>query len=194
MFLLITGLILFLGAHSSRIFFENLRSDFIANRGGATWKALYSVISLSGFVLIIFGYAQARLDTTHLWFPPSWLAPLTMILTLLAFILLAAAYVPGNRIRTAVGHPMVLGVKVWAFAHLLVNGELASIILFGSFLAWAVASFISGRQRDRRKGAIPVAKVGIGSTVLTVVIGLIAWVIFALWLHIRWIGVNPLIA
>jgi len=194
MFLLITGLILFLGAHSSRIFFENLRSDFIAKRGDTTWKALYSVISITGFVLIIFGYSQARQNTIHLWFPPSWLAPLTILLTLLAFILLAAAYVPGNRLRTAVGHPMVLGVKVWAVAHLLVNGELASIILFGSFLTWAVASFISCRRRDRRKGAMPVEKVGIGSTVLAVVVGLIAWVIFALWLHVRWIGVNPIIS
>ena len=190
MLLLIAGLVLFLGVHSTRIVAEPARRRFIAERGENAWKGLYSVVSLVGFVLIIVGYRAA--PDAILWLPPTWLRHVTLLLTAVAFVLLAAAYVPGNRIKAAVGHPMVLGVKVWAFAHLLANGALASVVLFGAFLAWAVADYVAARRRDRSDGVERVATGGLGANVGTVAIGLVAWVAFVGWLHVWLIGVSPI--
>ena len=208
MLILIAGLALFLGAHSARIVAEEARQRFIAARGENAWKGLYSIVSLVGIVLIVIGYRAA--PEIILWVPPAGLRHVTLLLTAIAFVLLAAAYVPGNRLRTAVGHPMVLGVKVWAFAHLLANGTLASVVLFGAFLAWAVADYVASRRRDRRAGVAPgetlvagaagggggavarPATGGIGASVATLVIGLVAWVAFVGWLHLWLIGVSPI--
>ena len=146
---LILGLILFLGVHSVRIFAEGWRTAQIAQRGEGAWKGLYSVASIVGFGLIIWGYGLAREQPTVLWPPQLWARHLASLLTLVAFILLAAAYVPKNGIKAWVHHPMVLGVKVWALAHLLANHTLADLLLFGSFLVWAVLDFRAARQRDR---------------------------------------------
>lgn len=194
MLILIAGLVLFLGAHSARIVAEPARQRFIATRGENVWKGLFSIVSLIGLVLIVIGYRAA--PEVILWVPPTGLRHVSLLLTAVAFVLVAAAYVPGNRIKAAVGHPMVLGVKVWAFAHLLANGALASVTLFGAFLAWAVADFIASRRRDRREGVEGSARSrvetgGLTADLATVGIGLVAWVVFAGWLH-RWlIGVSP---
>jgi uncharacterized membrane protein len=112
------------------------------------------------------------------------------LLTLPAFVLMAAAYVPGTRIRARLGHPMVLGVKLWALAHLLSNGRLADILLFGSFLVWAVACFRAARARDRRDGVVrPVGPVS--RDAIAVAVGVAGWVVFALFLHGWLIGVAP---
>jgi uncharacterized membrane protein len=112
------------------------------------------------------------------------------LLTVPAFVLLAAAYVPGNRIKAAVGHPMVAGVKTWAFAHLLANGTLAAVVLFGAFLVWAVVDFASARRRDRAAGTrYPAGAVSRDAIVL--VVGLAAWALFAFLLHGWLIGVSP---
>jgi len=190
MLLMIIGLVVFLGLHSSRIVAEDYRQRFIAERGENTWKGVYSILSLIGFVLIIIGYGQARQSPTLLWLSPVWLSHLNALLMVAVFVLLAAAYVPANHIRSAVGHPMVLGVKLWAFGHLLANGELGSVVLFGSFLAWAVADYIAARRRDRSQDLQKQANGKMTATLLTVGIGLVAWIIFAGWLH-RWlIGVS----
>ena len=194
MLLLIAGLVLFLGVHSARVFAEDARRRFIAERGENAWKGLYSLASIVGFVLIVVGYGQTRGAPVYLWTPPAWLAHVNLVLSAVAFVLVAAAYVPGNRIRVAVGHPMVLGVKVWAFGHLLANGELASVVLFGAFLAWAVLDFVAARRRDRVEGVERVATGGLGSDVATVGIGLVAWIAFAGWLHLWLIGVSPIVA
>lgn len=191
MFLMIVGLALFLGVHSTRVFAEGFRQRLIDQRGENTWKGLYSLVSLVGFAMIIFGYGQARQSPDFLWFPPPWLAHVNVLFMAVAFVLLAAAYVPGNRIRAAVGHPMVLGVKVWAFGHLIANGELANVVLFGSFLAWAVADFIAARRRDRAQDVQRAATGGLGADALTIAVGLIAWVAFAGWLHLWLIGISP---
>ena len=192
MLILIAGLALFLGVHSVRIFAEEPRRRFIAERGENAWKTLYSLVAALGLVLIVVGYGRASADPVLLWSPPLWLRHVTLLLTAVAFVLLAAAYVPGNRIRAAVGHPMVLGVKVWAFAHLLANGTLPSLVLFGAFLAWAVADFVAARRRDRREGIERTASGGLGASLATVAAGLVAWVLFVGWLH-RWlIGVSPI--
>jgi uncharacterized membrane protein len=133
---------------------------------------------------------MARQQPTLLWQPPGWAPHAAGLLTAIAFVLVAAAYVPGNRIRARLGHPMLAGTKVWAFAHLLANGTLADLLLFGAFLAWAVVTFASARRRDRTAG-VTVAPGSAKGDVMAVAIGLAAWAVFAFWLHASWIGVHP---
>jgi uncharacterized membrane protein len=189
--LLILGLVLFLGAHSVRIFAEGWRTRQVARLGPNGWKSLYSVLSLIGLVLIVWGYGQARLTPIALWIPSVGMRHLASLLTLASFILLAAAYVPRNAIKARIGHPMVVGVKVWALAHLLANHTLADVVLFGSFLIWAVLDFRAARARDRAAGTVrPAGGTLLGSAV-AVCAGLIAWAVFAFWAHGAWIGVRP---
>jgi uncharacterized membrane protein len=190
MTLLLLGLLIFLGSHSVRIFAEPWRGARVAAMGLNAWKGVYSVVAIAGFVLIVWGYGQARGAPVIVFSPPVWTKHVAALLTIPAFILLAAAYVPGTRIKRAVGHPMVAGVKTWAFAHLLANGTLADIVLFGTFLAWAIADYIAARRRDRAAGTVYV--VGpITRDVAAVVVGLVAWAAFAFWLHAVLIGVRP---
>lgn len=191
MTLLIAGLLLFLGAHSTRVFADGWRAQMIGRIGEKPWKGLVSVVSLLGFVLIVIGYGIARTDPLVLWVPPVWTRHLAIPLTLIAFILLVAAYVPRNGIKARIGHPMIAGVKIWAFAHLLANGTLADLLLFGGFLAWAILDFRTSRRRDRAQGTRAPAG-SLPRTLLTVLIGVAAWAVFAMFLHTRWIGVSPL--
>ena len=186
--LLILGLLTFLGVHSVRIFAEGWRNARRAAMGEMAWKGVYSVVSLIGLVLIVKGYGEARLTPTLLWVSPTWTAHLAALLTLVSFVLLTAAYVPRNAIKLRLKHPMVLGVKVWALAHLVANGTLADVILFGSFLAWAILCFRSARRREPAPVAGTPSALG---TALTVVIGLVAWAAFAMWGHAALIGVAP---
>ena len=190
MTLLILGLVLFLGVHSTRIVAEGWRRRFIAQRGEMAWKGLYAVLSIAGFALIVWGYGQARLQPVVLWGSPTWTRHLAALLTVPALILLVAAYVPGNAIKARLKHPMVLGVKVWAFAHLLANNTLADLLLFGGFLVWAVFSFRAARGRDRAQGIVYAPGRAL-PTVIAVVGGLAAWAFFAFWAHSAWIGVKP---
>jgi uncharacterized membrane protein len=190
MVVLILGLVIFLGAHSVRIVAEDWRTRQRARLGQGKWKGVYSVVSLVGFVLIVWGYGLARADPVLVWAPPVWTRHLAGPLTLLAFVLLAAAYVPGNQIKARVGHPMILSVKVWAFAHLLANGALHGMLLFGAFLAWAIADFAAARRRDRAAKTVH-ASGSAGRTLAAVVAGAAAWAIFAFALHGWLIGVRP---
>jgi uncharacterized membrane protein len=187
---LILGLVLFLGVHSLRIFADGWRSAQIARMGELPWKGVYSLLSIAGLGLIVWGYGFARADPVVLWIPPVWTRHLAALLTVPAFILLVAAYLPGSHIKAKVGHPMVAGVKIWALAHLLANGNLADVILFGAFLIWAVASFVSSRRRDRIAGrTYPVCCWTRDASVAA--IGLLAWALFAMWGHTWLIGVRP---
>jgi uncharacterized membrane protein len=190
MTLLIVGLVLFLATHSVRIFANDWRSARIASLGLRPWKGLYSVASIIGFVLIVIGYGVARGQPVVLYHPPTWTRHVAALLTVPAFILLVAAYVPGTRIKRVVGHPMVAGVKTWAFAHLLANGTLADVVLFGSFLVWSVADYTASRRRDRAEGTVYVTGPA-SRDAIAVVIGLAAWAVFAFWLHGPLIGVRP---
>lgn len=191
MALLIAGLIVFLGVHSVRIFAEDWRTAQIAKIGPKVWKGGYALLSLLGFVLIVYGYGLARQAPVVLYSPPAWTRHLAALLTLPAFILVTAAYVPGTRIKRAVSHPMVLGVKVWAVAHLLANGTLADLVLFGSILVWSVFNYAAAKQRDRAAGTVYTAGPA-SRDVRAVVIGLAVWAVFAFWLHGVLIGVRPL--
>jgi uncharacterized membrane protein len=188
---LVLGLILFLGVHSLRIFADPWRSAQIARLGEGPWKGLYSLASIAGFVLILWGFARARAATVVLWSPPFWTHYVALVLTLIAFVLIVAAYVPGTRIKSRLHHPMVLSVKVWAFAHLISNGTLADVVLFGSFLVWAIANLASLRRRDRAAGTVYPAGT-VGKDAVAVVVGVVAWAVFAFWLHGWLFGVRPL--
>lgn len=187
---LILGLVLFLGVHSVRIVADGWRSATIARVGAAAWKGGYTLVALAGFALIVWGYGQARMAPVALWMPMVWTRHLAALLMLASFVLLAAAYVPKNGIQAAVHHPMVLGVKVWAAAHLLANHTLADLLLFGAFLAWAVLDFRSARRRDRAAGTVYPAG-SLGGTLLAVGLGIVAWAVFAFWAHGWLIGVRP---
>ena len=188
---LILGLVLFLGIHSVRLFADRLRARFLAARGLNAWKGLYSLVALAGFVLICIGFGQARQTPWVLWSPPRWTHDLAALFTLVAFVLVTAAYVPANGIKARVKDPMILGVKCWAAGHLLANGTLADVVLFGSFLAWAVLDFRAARQR-RRAGTEPaIGPVKRGRSAVVVVVGVLAWMLFALHLHQPLIGVAP---
>ena len=190
MTMLILGLLLFLGVHSLRIFAEGWRTGLRQRMGENAFKGLYSVLSIVGFALIVWGYGVARQQPLALWASPVWTRHLAALLTLPAFVLLVAAYIPGNAIKARLHHPMVIAVKVWAAAHLLANNTLADLLLFGSFLVWAALSFRAARQRDRVAHTVYLPGRAM-PTVTTVVVGLVAWIGFALRAHTAWIGVRP---
>jgi len=190
MLLLITGLVLFLGIHSTRIVAEDWRGRQRARLGEKGWKLAYTAVSLLGFGLVVYGYGLARQTPQALWATPRGMNHLAALLTLLSFVLLVAAYIPGNAIKARLRHPMMLSVKVWALAHLLANNTLADVLLFGSFLIWAVLAFRAARQRDRLSPPAPL-QTKASATMLTVLIGLAAWAGFALWGHQALIGVRP---
>jgi uncharacterized membrane protein len=190
MTILLIGLIIFLGIHSTRIVADGWRGAQIARIGPGPWKLGYTVLSLIGFYLLLWGYGAARQAPVVLWTPPVAMRHVAGLLTLIAFVLLAATYVPRNGIKARLHHPMVLSVKLWALAHLLANGTLADVLLFGSFLAWSVLSFSAARRRDRAAGTRYPAGTMAG-TLATVVVGGAAWALFAFRLHGWLIGVQP---
>ena len=191
MLMLLLGLILFLGVHSTRIVAEDWRGAAIARIGPLPWKALYTLVSLLGFVVLVWGFRMARQDTLVLWSSPSWMRHVTAVLMMVSFVLLVSAYIPRNWFKARLHHPMVLGVKVWAVAHLLANGVAADVLLFGAFLVWAVMSFRAARARDRANHTVYPPGTAIGTSI-ALAVGLVAWSVFALLLHGPLIGVRPL--
>ncbi len=194
MFLLILGLVLFLGTHA----FTTLRARraaLVNQIGENRYKLGYTALSLLGLVLIGVGFHDYRLEgMIPVWNPPVWTRHLALTLVLLAFISLAATYIPSH-IRAKAKHPMLLAVKIWATAHLLANGDLGSMLLFGGFLAWAVSARISLKRRERAAGVPAGGRAAIDvptgwrNDVLVVLIGTAAWFIFARYLHYPVIGV-----
>ena len=206
---LIIGLILFLGAHSIRMVADDWRTQAIASWGEKPFKGVYSLLALVGFYAMVTGYAEARMQTVALWTPPIATRHVSVLLMLFASVLMAAAYVPRNHLKMRMGHPMVLSVKVWALAHLLANGNLADVVLFGSFLVWSVFNFKAAKARDRAAasealrlqadgaentnavpGDQPIANTT--ATLLTVLIGVALWALFVFYLHVQMVGVSPL--
>ncbi|CAO1666597.1 NnrU family protein [Vreelandella maris] len=188
MTIMIIGLLIFLGSHSVRIFAENWRQQQIAKFGEITWKIAYSAVSVIGLAIAIYGFGQMRLDPIYVWQPPMGMRHAVALLMLPAFIMLVAAYVPHNAIKAKLGHPMMLSVKIWAFAHLLANGRLGDIVFFAAFLIWAILAFKAAKKRGRLTPAAPVKTTKM-ATIATVLIGLVAYVVFAFYLHTVLIGV-----
>jgi uncharacterized membrane protein len=196
---LILGLVLFLGVHALRVFAEGTRQKLIGAMGPFVYKAFYSIVSIIGLLLIVSGYSAARIEPIVLYTPPTGVAHAASLLTLIAFVLLIAAYIPGNLILRKLKHPMTLAVKVWAFAHLLSNGTLADVLFFGGFLVWSVLVYRSARRRA------PVENPGLSNlpaviasrppsmlaSLVTLVVGIGAWAWFAFEGHAMLIGVAP---
>ena len=192
MLVLVVGLVIFLGVHSVSIVAPGWRTATVARLGERPWKGLYSLASALGLALIIVGYGMARRDPVVLYVPPAGLRHLALVLMLPVFPLLFAAYLPG-RIRAIAKHPFLLAVKLWALAHLLANGMLADVLLFGAFLAWAVADRISVKRRPAAQThEVPAAPPGAANDAIALIGGLVVYAVFILWAH-RWIvGVSPL--
>jgi len=205
---LILGLILFLGAHSVRIWADGWRNQTIEAYGEKAFKGVYALVSILGFYFLVVGYGEARLQTVALWNPPIFTKHISMLLMLLSSILLMATYIPRNHFKMRLGHPMVLSVKVWALSHLLANGNLADLVMFGSFLIWAVLNFRSARARDRALLLnLNVTEEAAGesiaesesahqpkllSTIITLVGGIAIWALITFVLHAKIVGVSPM--
>ena len=186
MTLLVLGLVLFLGMHSVAIVAPAWR-DAQAARNERAWKGVYAVVSLVGFVLLVYGYGLARQSPVLLYTPPAGMRHLVMLLMLPVFPLLLAVYLPG-RIKTLTKHPMLVATKLWALSHLLVNGTLADVLLFGGFLAWAVVERISLKRRVARP--VPGAPPSAMNDAIAVVVGLAVYGIFVWQGHAWLIGVS----
>lgn len=190
MAVLIAGLALFLGIHLVPVF-TGIRASLRARLGEGGYRGLFSLVSVFGLLLIVWGYGIAREAPVIVWDPPLWTRHLAALLNVFAFVLLAAAYLPG-RIRETVRHPMLAAVKLWAFAHLMANGTLADILLFGSFLAWALVDRISVKRRERA-GLVTVTGGPVRNDIAAIVIGGAVYVLFAFWLHEALVGVAPFV-
>jgi uncharacterized membrane protein len=184
---LILGLVLFLGVHLLTTQRE-LRARFVVSMGEGGYKGFYSLVSLAGLGLMVWGFAHYRsAGMINVWYPPAAFRHITEALMLPAVILVAASYIRG-RIYTTLKHPMLAGVKLWAVAHLLANGDLGSIILFGGFLAWAVFDRISLKRRTDA-GAPPIPVGGVGNDLIAVVVGIVAYLALGFVFHPVVIGV-----
>lgn len=190
MALLILGLVLFLGIHSVSIVAPAWRTRQMARHGEKTWKGIYSLVSLLGFALIVYGYGQARLNPVLVYAPPPGMRHLALLLLLPVFPLFLATYLPG-RLQRAAKHPTLLATKLWAMAHLLANGTAADLLLFGGFLAWAVADRIAVKRRAVPHD-VPGAPPRPLNDVIAVVGGLLIYLGMLFWGHTWLIGVSPL--
>lgn len=188
MLVLVLGLVIFLGIHSVRIVAPDWRAARVASVGEQRWKGIYSLASLVGLVLIVWGYAIAWPAAPVLYDPPLWLRHVTALLMFFAFVSLMVFNLPAGRLKPALKHPFLIAVKIWALAHLLANGDLASVVLFGSFLAWAVADRIAvGRRGETEPKAGPAKWDGAAFAVAALLYGLFVWK-----LHFWLFGVQPL--
>lgn len=191
MFILIIGLLLFLGVHSVRIVADDWRSARIASVGEQRWKLVYSLGAVVGLVLIVWGYSLARQAPVTLWVPPAGVRHLTALLVLVSFVLVAAAYIPRNHIKSLLHHPMYAGTALWGGGHLIANGTVADLLLFGGFLIWSLAGFTAARARDRRHGVSYPAG-ALPGTLIVIGAGAVLWLLFAFYLHSLLFGVRPL--
>ncbi|MFP4146429.1 MAG: NnrU family protein [Halorhodospira sp.] len=187
---LILGLALFLGAHSTRMLAPAWRQGQIEQRGEKRWKGSMALSSLAGLVLIIAGYAFAHGGQPEIWQAPAWLDPIVGTLMLAALILATAAFVSGSQLRVWVGHPLVAAVGLWSLAHLIATGgRVVDLALFGLFLLWAAFDFFSLRRRDREAGTVPQMPAGLKKDAVAIGIGVVVYLAFVVFLHELLFGV-----
>jgi uncharacterized membrane protein len=190
MLMLIAGLALFFAAHCVSIVAPFWRDRMLLLVGPAQWKALYALVAIVGFAGIIWGYSLASQKPITVYAPPLWLRYATFVLMLPVFPLALAAYLPG-KIKTATRHPLLAAAKLWATAHLLSNGTLAAVFLFGSFLAWAVADRISLQRRlPAPIQTLPASRF---NDAIAVCGGIALYILFVWRLHLWLIGVQPVL-
>jgi uncharacterized membrane protein len=183
---LIAGLLVFLGVHSVSIVARGWRDRMVQRLGERPWKGLYTIASGAGFALLVMGYGLARQDPVLLYAPPAWTRHLMLLLMLPVFPMLLSAHLPG-RIKATLKHPLLAATKLWAVAHLIANGGLHDVLLFGGFLLWAVADRIAVKKRAG--GDAPPAVGPARNDVIAVVAGLALYVLFVGWAHGALIGV-----
>ena len=192
MALLVVSIILFLGIHLIRAFAPGFRQSMIARLGKPGWTALYSIASIATLAFLAYAFSVARTQTTVLYSPPFWASHITIALMLIALICLVASLLPAGHIATKTKHPMVLSVKIWALAHLIANGDSASVLLFASFLAWGVILRISLKRRERAGEITTRPFVSARNDLYAVVLGVLLWAVIIWKLHEWIIGVSPL--
>ena len=186
MIILVLGLLIFFGIHSVRIVASDFRDAQIATNE-RRWKAIYSIASIVGFVLIVWGWSLYRPEAPEIYERPFWGRPAASLLVLAAFVLLAAAYLPPGSIKRRVKHPMLVGIILWAIGHLLTNGDFASLLLFGAFLIYAIVDLIAVIPRGDPAPAVVRPR----SDFIAAAIGLVAFIVFGMWLHGWLFGVVP---
>jgi uncharacterized membrane protein len=191
MAILVLGLVIFLGLHSIRIVADPLRAQAIARLGQNGWRGTYSLVSAIGFVLIVWGFAEARFSAPVLWTPLHGARHLTMLLMLISMLLLAGYIFKQSHIAVAVHHPMLWSVVVFGLAHLIANGSAADAVLFGAFFIWALADLVSSYARDRQNSVV-YPEPNWGATLGAIVLGLVLWAVIVFWLHFWLFGVSPL--
>lgn len=185
---LLLGLFLFFGPHAIRVVAPNGRARLLDRLGEGGYKGLYSVLSLAGLILISRGYSAVRGQSELLFVPPAGVSHLALLLVPLAIVLVAAAYAPAGHIKRLVRHPMIAGVGLWAFAHLLANGRVVDLVLFGAFLVWAVADYVVALRREPRPVTGPVTARG---DVIAFAIGAVVTAFLLAGGHLWLIGVSP---
>ena len=188
MLVFVLGLLLFFVPHSIPIFLPGVRNSAVASIGEGKWKGTFALLSLAGLVLIVFGWMQYRFEAPQVYDPPSWGRHAAALLVWIAFVLLSVPRSKPGRILVTVKHPMVTGVLYWAAGHLLVNGDLASVLLFGSFLVFSLTS----RFSERLKGDPPHQFVSYRSDIIALGAGTVLYAVFVLWAHSWLFGVSPL--
>ena len=191
MALLFVGLVLFIGIHSIRLFANEWRESMIEQLGRQNWRLLHAAVAIIGLVTTIMGYGYARYSAEWLWYPPVWTRHLAALLVLFSFILMASAAMPYSKIKSWVSYPMALGIKLWAFAHLISNGTTADVVLFGAFLVWAICNYAISRRRARASGLVFTAS-NYKYDIMALVIAIVAYWLVAFYLHALLIGVAPL--
>ncbi|SIQ28368.1 Uncharacterized membrane protein [Rhizobium sp. RU20A] len=193
MALLILGIVIFLLTHLVPAFGPGLRDRVIANQGKGVWYGLHGAGSVLGVLLIAYGFDQSRATTGMLYTPPMFLSHITLTLMLIACICLVAAFLPPGKIRSVLKHPGLVAIKIWAFSHLLANGETNSVLLFATFLAWAVIVRIR-RKRQARAGLITYPPfVSYRFDLLALIGGAALYGLFVWRLHLWLIGVSPVV-
>ena len=189
--LFLLGLLIVLATHSVRLLAEDWRARMIERLGRWRWYGLFSLVSTLGLVLLVWGFALVREQPVVIWQPPPALRHVAMTLMGLSSVLLVAALIPANHVQARVHHAATLSVTAWATAHLLVNGMLAHLLLFGAFGLWSIWAYVAARRRDRRQGVAPLPG-RTGRTAQVVILAVLLWLLFVLWLHGWLIGIRPL--
>ena len=193
MLILVIGLVIFFCLHSVRLVAPKWREKSMVGHGAMRWKMRFGMVTLIATAFIAMGYMQVRLEPVWLWFPPVWTRHLAGLLVLVALFFVGSALVPNTTMKKKVGYPMLIAVKIWAFAHLISNGTLADVIIFGSFLVWSIVSFAVYRRRDRKAGVVRDQESGVQFDLAAFTFAMVTWFAIAFYLHQAIIGVSPLV-